>query len=120
MHEIESIISSFKNKNITVVLLTIPGLFDMSGNFSEKALEMGHLPSWMSNPYMLAELTERYNQLIINLANKHNTPLIHLSKWADKRLTPKDKFFIDSVHLTNEGQEMIGKYLAVELYKLFN
>jgi len=41
--------------------------------------------------------------------------LIDLERWSETALQPRDAYFVDSVHLTEVGEEKIGKYMAQEL-----
>ena len=45
-----------------------------------------------------------YNDSLRELAKKYDLPLIDLDRWSRKALKPRANFFIDSVHLTEQGQ----------------
>jgi lysophospholipase L1-like esterase len=100
-----------------VVLVTLPGLYIMEEHFSDRALKIGHLPTFTANPYVLAKLTAQYNIALRTLAARHGLQLIDLEEWSTAAFQPRDMFFTDAVHLTEDGQEMIGKYMAQELIR---
>lgn len=109
------LIEEFKSMGTKVVLVTLPGLFTLSYAPSPKALKMGHLPAFTDNPFVLAKLTERYNQALLRLAERQGLPIIDLAKWSNEVFKPRDRFFSDSVHLTPEGIKQVGNYLAEQL-----
>lgn len=110
--KIEKIIDQFESIGSRVVLVTLPGLFSMSVNPLPRALEIGHLPYYTENPYVLAMLTERYNATLRDLAARRGLGIIDLEKWSDGILKPREAFFTDSVHLNERGLEMVGVYMA--------
>jgi lysophospholipase L1-like esterase len=79
---------------------------------------MGHLPTFTDNPYVLANMSERYNVALRKLAKQYTLQVIDLEKWSKTALRPRDKYFFDAVHLHKKGQEMIGVYMAIELHSL--
>lgn len=118
INDLESIINQFREKGIKVVLMTLPGLYSTDIVPSEKALNKGHLPTFTDNPYVLAKMSENYNNAIRKIAKEKEIDLIDLDKWANSNLTPKEKYFSDSVHLYEEGQRLLGEYIANELVRL--
>ena len=87
----------------------------MSGNPSPQALKIGHLPAFTENPFVLAKLTERYNAALRALADRRRLGIIDLEKWSVRAFQPRESFFLDSVHLTARGLEMIGSFMAEQL-----
>ncbi|HPG57151.1 MAG TPA: SGNH/GDSL hydrolase family protein [Candidatus Wallbacteria bacterium] len=112
MDDVEKIIANMKTVSKTIFIVTLPGLYITGEVPSEKAMKKGHLPEYTSNPMVLAKITERYNNELRLLAEKEHVQLIDLHEWSLKTLRPREAYFNDSVHLTEEGQEMIGKHLA--------
>jgi lysophospholipase L1-like esterase len=41
--------------------------------------------------------------------------VIDLARWSEEALRPREDYFLDSVHLTREGQNMIGEFMAEKL-----
>ncbi len=115
MGRIERIIDEFESIGTEVVLVTLPGLFTVSGNPSPQALKIGHLPAFTENPFVLAKLTERYNAALRALADRRRLGIIDLEKWSVSAFQPRESFFLDSVHLTARGLEMIGSFMAEQL-----
>src|SRR5262249_41474378 len=99
-------------------LLTLPGLFVMDEEPSPQALKVGHLPVFTDNPYVLAKMSQEYNRRLRHLATSQDLLLADLEEWSRESLTPRDRFFFDSVHLYEDGQSRIGKYLAKQLLPL--
>ena len=115
MDRIEKIIDGFESAGGTVVLVTLPGLFTVSGKPTLRALKIGYLPEFTDNPYVLAKLTERYNAALRALAARRGLGIIDLEKWSVGAFQPREAFFLDSVHLTARGLEMIGSFMAGQL-----
>jgi len=112
---LEKIIAQFQDAGTRVILLTLPGLFSMNETPSPFALKAGHLPEYTHNPYVLAKLTERYNEALKRLAQDKGVDVVDMALWSETALQPKEKYFSDSVHMTSGGMELIGEYLAKEL-----
>lgn len=110
--KIEKIIDEFESIGSRVVLVTLPGLFTMSVKPLPRALEIGHLPFFTENPYVLAMLTERYNATLRELAGRRDLGIIDLEKWSVGAFKSREAFFSDSVHLNERGLEMVGVYMA--------
>ena len=60
-------------------------------------------------------MSEEHNVRLRQLAVQEGVSLVDLEEWGLKALEPRDRFFFDSVHVYEEGQEMIGRYLATEI-----
>lgn len=116
--DVPAIIDAMQTTGSRVVLVTLPGLYTTHEPPTPEALALGHLPQYTDNPYVLATITERYNTMLRALAAERGLPLIDLERWADRELHPRHAWFIDSVHLTEEGQERIGVFMADELAPL--
>lgn len=116
--DIEKIIEGMRAAGSEVVLVTLPGLFVSEEVPGKKALEIGPLPTFIDNPYVYAAITERYNGILRELAKRHGLRVIDLEDWSKKAFRPRDEFFFDSVHLYEEGQEMMGRHMARELIPL--
>ena len=112
MDKIEKIVDELESAGSRVVLITLPGLFMSSVKPTPKALKIGHLPYFTENPYVLAKLTERFNIALRGLADRRGLGLIDLEKWSVQALRPREAFFSDSVHLTANGLDMIGAFIA--------
>ncbi|MGH7232101.1 MAG: SGNH/GDSL hydrolase family protein [Nitrospiraceae bacterium] len=119
VNQMELIVKEMQTIGSRVALVTLPGLYSMDEWPSEQALKIGHLPVYTDNPFVLARVTQQYNQALRELARTHDVPLIDLEAWAKETFQPVDAYFVDSVHLTDEGQQMIGVFLASKLVKLY-
>jgi len=117
--KIEEIIDRFQANGSRVYLLTLPGLFASDEYPTLKALKIGHLPAFTMNPYVLAKVTERYNESLRDLASRRGLGLIDLASWSERNLSPREHFFTDSVHLTREGLIRIGGFIADQLKPAF-
>ena len=119
MDDIERIIDEMRKAGSRVALLTLPGLYVTDEPVTDLALIKGHLPVFTDNPYVLARMCERLNIALREMAERKSLQIIDLDKWARTALRPSDRYFFDSVHMYEEGQEMIGIYIANELLKVF-
>lgn len=115
MPEVEQIVREMQSVGSSVVIVTLPGLYVMHENPTERALKVGHLPAFTDNPFVLAKMSEQYNIALRKLAEQRGLGVIDLEEWSEAALKPRDAYFFDSVHLYDEGQEMIGRYMAREL-----
>jgi hypothetical protein len=103
-----------------VVLVTLPGLYASDRDPSPRALEIGHLPAFTDNPFVLARMAERYNDQLRRLASERGLGLVDLDSWCRQELRPADEHFVDSVHLDERSQERAGTFLAQALAPLIN
>ena len=115
MNEVERIVDEMASTGADVVLVTLPGLFELNEKPTPVALKIGHLPSFTENPYVLAKLTDRYNAALRLLAKRRNLFVIDLATWSDRALQPRDTYFVDSVHLNAQGLELVGAFVAERL-----
>lgn len=113
--DVERIVREMQASGSRVVLLTLPGLYVPEETPSARAMEIGHLPSYTDNPYVLAALADNYNARLRQLSQKTGAELIDLAEWSKTALQPRDKNFFDSVHLELEAQAKLGVFLASEL-----
>jgi lysophospholipase L1-like esterase len=118
--DIEAIVDRMQDAGSRVVLVTLPGLFTTRQAPTARALEVGHLPVFTDNPYVLAAMSERTNEALRSFAARRGLPVIDLERWADESLHPRDAFFIDSVHLDELGQEKIGIEMAEAFAELLS
>jgi lysophospholipase L1-like esterase len=110
--DVETLVRALGEAGAEVWVATLPGLYQLDEAPSERALEFGHLPQWTQNPYVLAAMAAAYNERLRELAARTGVGLIDLEAWSRSALVPRDRHFIDSVHLTEEAQERIGAYIA--------
>jgi len=118
MSDMEMIVKEMQSVGSAVVLITLPGLFVMNEEPSQRALKIGHLPIFTDNPYVLAKISTEYNQRLRHLAKSLGLFAVDLEEWSRESLKSRDQFFLDSVHLSEEGQALIGQYLAKQLLPL--
>lgn len=115
---VREVVEEFSEEGIKPVLVTLPGLFSVDRQPAPEALQIGHLPGNGTNAYVLAVMTNTYNNAIRQLATEENIPLIDLEEWSNQVLVPPEQWFSDSVHLSLEGQSAIGNYLGERLLEL--
>ncbi len=95
-----------------VVILTLPGLYTTDRDPSPAALAIGHLPTFTDNPFVLARMAERYNDVLRALARGRGLGVVDLDRWSRQSLTPPEGHYIDSVHLDERAQEQVGTQVA--------
>lgn len=115
MQDVEYLVEALSAAGTRVILMTLPGLFSTSQTPSEKAMEMGHLPEFTTNPFVLARRSELYNSALKKLSLKKGITLIDLEEWSREGLRPRDAFFSDSVHLTPDGMVRLAEKIGEEL-----
>jgi lysophospholipase L1-like esterase len=116
--DVGRIVEEMQAAGSLVVILTLPGLYSTDREPSSRALEIGHLPVFTDNPFVLARMAERYNEALRALARDRGLGLVDLDRWASETLAPADEHFIDSVHLDDLSQERLGTYLAEQIAPL--
>ena len=113
--DIEQIVEALQSAGSRVVLLTLPGLYATDEPPSPRALEVGHLPTFTDNPYVLARMAGVYNEALRALGTKRSLQVVDLETWSRKALRPREDHFFDSVHLYEASQDLVAAYLALEL-----
>ncbi len=110
--DIRRIVKALTQSGSRVVLLTLPGLYELDEPPTEHMLRIGHLPTYTDNPFVLAALSARLNELLRQIAADESVDVIDIEAWSRSTLKPREQYFFDSVHLTDEGQAMLGRFLA--------
>jgi lysophospholipase L1-like esterase len=110
--EVSRIVDSLQAAGSRVVILTLPGLYATDRDPSPRALELGHLPTFTDNPFVLARMAERTNEALRALARERGLALVDLERWGREALAPPEDHFIDSVHLDEPSQVRLGEHLA--------
>ena len=116
--DLRQIVREMQSAGSRVVLVTLAGLYELEREPTPHMLEIGHLPPYTDNPYVLAKLASRLNDLLRDLAHAQSIDLIDVDMWSRATLVPREQYFFDSVHLTDEGQAMLGHYVADRLAPL--
>ncbi|MGN7612347.1 SGNH/GDSL hydrolase family protein [Magnetococcales bacterium HHB-1] len=108
------LVRSFKEAGVKPVILTLPGLYYPPSEqpFSERIIQAGHLPPTSDNAVAFAWVVHRYNQALIALAKEEQVSWIDLADWSVDAFKPRERYFIDGVHLSEVGYHMVGAYLA--------
>jgi lysophospholipase L1-like esterase len=110
--DVVRIVESMQAAGSRIVILTLPGLYSTDEAPSPRALEIGHLPTFTDNPFVLARMAERYNDVLRALARDRGLDLVDLDRWSRVTLRPPEEHFIDSVHLDELAQEQAGISIA--------
>lgn len=110
--KLSALVSELKSSTVSVVLFTLPGLFEKGLEPSAKALKIGHLPDYTTNTNVLASMTHQFNEQIRQLARDHEIEMIDLEQWGAENLNPREMFFEDSVHLNRSGLRRLGEFIA--------
>jgi lysophospholipase L1-like esterase len=110
--DVEALARGLGEGGTQVFLATLPGLYVRDVAPTPRALEFGHLPQFTDNPYVVAAMAEGANAGLRELAQRLGVGLVDLDAWSRSALVPRDAFFVDSVHLTEQGQERIGVEVA--------
>jgi lysophospholipase L1-like esterase len=118
LHDVVRIVDEMQAAGSRVVLVTLPGLYSSDREPSPAAMEIGHLPPFTDNPFVLARMAERYNDELRALARARNLTLVDLDEWCRRELQPTEAYFVDSVHLDERTQERAGSWLAETLVPL--
>lgn len=115
--QLEEIVGRLKAHGVTPVLFTLPMLYSANYPPDPRTFSLAH-PSHSGNLYLFAAQTRDYNRALRELAGRQQIPLIDLEKWGETALTPGIRYYSDSIHLNDLGNEKLGIYLAGELEKI--
>jgi lysophospholipase L1-like esterase len=118
--DIRQIVRALHSSGSRVVLLTLPGLYELDKTPTDYMLKIGHLPIYTDNPYELAALSARLNALLRQLASEESVQLIDVESWSRTAFRPRERYFFDSVHFTDEGQAMLGRFLADQIQPILS
>lgn len=101
-----------RSPNTRIVILTLPGLFVEDIDPDEEAVSLGYSVAFSNNLYAWAVLTEIYNQKLIEFSSEQDLDVIDLAEWSKSAFDPRAQYFNDPVHLTADGYELVGNYVA--------
>jgi lysophospholipase L1-like esterase len=118
--EIRQMVRALRSSGSRVVLLTLPGLYELDQTPTDYMLKIGHLPIYTDNPYELAALSARLNALLRQMAREESIQLIDIESWSRSAFRPRERYFFDSVHFTDEGQAMLGRFLADQIQPILS
>src|SRR5262249_17294696 len=74
--ELREIVTRLRAGGSRVVLFTLPGLYELDRDPTPAMLRMGHVPPYTDNPFVLAKLAARYNEVLRELARTEPLVLI--------------------------------------------
>lgn len=112
LRDLERVVAAMQAGGSRVVLITLPGLYVPDEAPTREALAVGYLPRFTDNPYVLARMSDRYNDCLRALAARLGLPLVDLDRWGRTTLEPRAAHFFDSVHLYEESQGLLGEEIA--------
>ncbi|GMU39607.1 MAG: hypothetical protein AMXMBFR23_04730 [Chloroflexota bacterium] len=112
---VREFVGRMQREGVEVVLFTLPGLYVMDQPPTERAMSFGFVTPWSNNPYVLARITEIYNEELREVARETGAHLIDLDAWSRDALVPRDAYFFDSVHLTDPGLRLMGQEIARQM-----
>lgn len=115
MGDVEEIVRVLRAAGTTVVLVTLPGLYTVDSQPTERALRIGNMPVFTRNPFVLARMADRYNTQLRALARREGLQVIDLDAWSRTALVPRDAYFANAVHLDERAQELAGRYMSEAL-----
>jgi lysophospholipase L1-like esterase len=100
-----------------IVVISLAGLFMEDVDPDPAAMTMAFSVAFSRNLYSWAVLTSAYNRKLLEFANRHELSVIDLAEWSKSAFQPRYEFFVDSVHMTDRGYDLVGKFLAAEILK---
>jgi lysophospholipase L1-like esterase len=115
-----TLVRSIRSKlpHCRIVALTLPGLFvegvDPGPEAKAKAFSLAFTP----NLYGWAVLTDVYNHKLSDFSDREKVDVIDVAEWSRTIFQPRSEYFVDSVHMTAEGYDLMGTYVATELLKV--
>lgn len=112
---LENLIQTCRRRGLSVLLCTCPRAFgDEAAPTDQHTLAASALA--YNSTLSLAGLNDaytRYNQVVREAARRHDLPLIDLDRIVPKRRA----YFVDSVHLSDAGHELVGRAVAEAVAK---
>jgi hypothetical protein len=116
LDEVRRIGETLRARGSRVFILTLPSLYLSGERPTPEALAIGVLPRFTDNPYVLAALVARYNQLLREMADQSGFEVIDLSAWSRETLRPRHAYFASAAALNEIGQERMGQRIAARLH----
>lgn len=98
-----------------IALLTLAGLFVEDAQPSAEAIRKAYPTSFTPNLCAWAVLCSALNQRLRELAAARGVELIDMADWSKGAFVPRERYFVDSVHMTAEGSMLYGERLAQEI-----
>ena len=97
-----------------VVILTLPGLYQTDRDPSPRALEIGHLPTFTDNPFVLARMAELYSELSGRLPatvgwRSSTSPAGHARRSSLRRRTSSTPSIWTSSRKSRRGSSLPGR-----------
>ena len=116
LEDLEDIIDIIRNKyHCPVAIITLAGLLDYRVQPDSAALAMAYPIASTNNLYAYVLLTKKFNDSLRLIARKHNLLMFDLEAFSIPVMVPRSSYYIDSVHPSLKGYQVIGKYLADEI-----
>jgi hypothetical protein len=116
LDDVKRLAEGLRAAEIPVFVLTVPTLYVSGERPTEQALELGVLPRFTDNPYVLAALASRYNQRLRELADGSGLELIDVAAWGREALKPRHRYFASPSALNEEGQQRMGALVAQRVH----
>lgn len=113
--DLTELVEAFAARDIPVTLITLAGLLDWRITPDQRALEVAYPIASTQNLYAYPLLTRQFNDEIRQFAEQRDLGLIDLEEYAYREFEPRSDYFTDSVHMTIQGYEAFGRFLATEL-----
>ncbi len=108
---LEVLVDKLHDKDRKIALITLPGLFTLNQNITSEVVRIGYLPWYTNNPFVLAAVTENYNDKLRKFALEKSLILIDVAKWSEIELQPRHQFFNDPIHLNQDGLVKMAKFI---------
>jgi len=98
-----------------ICLLTLAGLFVENVTPTADAIQKAYPTSFTPNLSAWAVLCSGFNQKLREFAASRGIEVIDMADWSVTAFVPRERYFVDSVHMSAEGSILYGKRLAEEI-----
>lgn len=125
--QLRTLIASFRQKNITPILMTLPPLdahrfFDWVTK--PEGIEPGNVLTWLGCVERIYWWHEQYNSVILDVAESENVATINVRSAFLKQADYRDFMCIDGMHPNEKGQHLIANriesFLRCHYQELFS
>ncbi len=117
MQDLDTLIERVRSRrpSARIALLTLAGLFVENVEPSPEAIAKAYPTSFTPNLSAWAVLCSVFNRRLRELAASRGVELIDMADWSTSAFVPRERYFVDSVHMTAEGSMLYGERLAQEI-----
>jgi lysophospholipase L1-like esterase len=113
----EAIINQVVLSGSKPILLSLPPIdSNRFFNWVSKGLNRENILKWLGNKEKIYNWHEQYNEIVLELAKKHQIPVVDIRKAFIENNDYSEYICKDGIHPNEKGHALISKYIPVPLF----